>query len=243
MNHAGDLEQHLGAQAAGLGQTERFFWHRLRSEYAMSAIRRYPGPQATVLDIGAGAGVFGTHLPQSLPQARYTFVEPLESLSTRLRARFGEASDWSARTDWRSADAAILLDVLEHQEDDVGFLKEITAKLRPGAILVLTCPALQALWSEWDVRLGHYRRYRVGGLRRVLDSAGLDVLDSRYLFQAMVLPGLIRRRQKLSGPEFPSISRPVNEMIYRLGQMEQACLGWVPFGSSVAAVCRVRERG
>jgi SAM-dependent methyltransferase len=237
---ASDLERHLVAQARELSVAKGFFWHRLRSDYALDAIERHAAGARTVLDVGAGAGVFGEHLRARLPGVRYAFAEPLAPLAADLGARFGSSADWTARGDWRDADAAVLLDVLEHQADDAGFLRDLVAKLRPGSLLVVTCPALEALWSAWDVRLGHFRRYRLRALRRLLALSGLELVDSRYLFQAMVLPGLLRRLHEPSGAEFPEISAALNGALYRLGLVERALAGRVPFGSSVAAVGRVR---
>ncbi len=234
-----DLERHLVAQAGRLNRFEDFFWHRLRSEYALRAIRRYVDPNPTVLDIGAGAGVFGSHFQKAFPGGRYAFVEPLESLAQGLRLRFTPSADWSGKS-YIDADAAVLLDVLEHQEKDVVFLKNLIANLRPCAILIVTCPALPLLWSEWDVKLGHYRRYTLGHFRTVLEEAGLEILGSRYLFQTMVALGLVRKLQRVPSAEFPRLPDMTNRLIYRLGTLERALCGWVPFGSSVAAVCRTR---
>ena len=234
-----DLERHLVAQTSLLNGGASFFWHRLRSEYALDAIRRLARARPTVLDVGAGAGIFGTHLREALPDGRYAFIEPLESLARDLRSRFGPDADWRDRS-YGDADAVVVLDVLEHQEKDVLFLKDLAAKLRPRTILVITCPALDLLWSEWDVKLGHFRRYTLRSLGRVLCGAGLEILDSRYIFHAMVLPGLVRRFQKPSRPEFPEISDTLNRIIYRLGRIERALGSWLPFGSSVGAVCRTK---
>ena len=50
-------------------------------------------------------------------------------------------------------------------------IEAIVAKLRPGTFLVLTAPAMQALWSRWDEMLGHHRRYGTGSLARVVERA------------------------------------------------------------------------
>ena len=234
-----ELEQHLAAQVSNLTRFENFFWHKLRSEYAISAIRRYVRPHPTVLDIGAGAGVFGSHFQEAFPDGQYAFVEPLETLARNLRSRFMPAADWNNKS-YLDADAVVLLDVLEHWEQDVISLKSLTARLPAATILVITSPALPFLWSEWDVKLGHFRRYTARGFRNVLGEAGLEILVNRYLFQTMALVGLVRKFQKLSSSAFPEISDTANGFIYGLGKIERALCSWMPFGSSVAAVCRTQ---
>jgi 2-polyprenyl-3-methyl-5-hydroxy-6-metoxy-1,4-benzoquinol methylase len=58
-----------------------------------------------------------------------------------------------------AADAFLLLDVLEHIEDDRAMLSSLVAAARPGAMFIITVPANPELWSEHDVAFGHYRRY------------------------------------------------------------------------------------
>src|SRR5439155_683450 len=71
------------------------------------------------------------------------------------------------------ADAVLLLDVLEHLDDDVAALVTARRALRPGGLLVITVPAYRWLWSGHDVALGHRRRYTARELSRVVERAGL----------------------------------------------------------------------
>jgi 2-polyprenyl-3-methyl-5-hydroxy-6-metoxy-1,4-benzoquinol methylase len=214
---------------------ERFFWHRIRAEYVLRALVASGfQPGHTVLDIGAGAGVFGRHFARRFPGGQYAFVEPVEALAAHLRACYGETADWTSRS-YREANAVILLDVIEHVEDDRAFLASIAAGVRRGTTLVVTCPALPVLWSHWDTKLGHHRRYTAASLRAALFGAGMVVSDVRYLFQTMVLLGLWRKARPARTPDFPRLSPALNSALYLLGRIERGTLGWVPFGASVAA--------
>jgi hypothetical protein len=53
----------------------------------------------------------------------------------------------------------LLMDVLEHVEDDRAFLADLIALARPGAHILITVPAGPQLWSRHDVTAGHLRRY------------------------------------------------------------------------------------
>ena len=75
--------------------------------------------------------------------------------------------DAGDQADYGSAEFVALLDVLEHQEDDKGFLRSLVDKMQPGSTLLLTVPALQGLWSQWDEALGHFRRYDKASLHSV----------------------------------------------------------------------------
>lgn len=57
--------------------------------------------------------------------------------------------------------------------------------LIPGGRLYLTVPAYRFLWSREDKHAGHFRRYTLGGLCRLLSRCGFRVEYSTYLFWAL----------------------------------------------------------
>jgi 2-polyprenyl-3-methyl-5-hydroxy-6-metoxy-1,4-benzoquinol methylase len=52
-----------------------------------------------------------------------------------------------------------MLDVLEHIEDDVEFLKRIRNVASEDHLILMSVPACQFLYGEHDRLLHHYRRY------------------------------------------------------------------------------------
>jgi len=69
-------------------------------------------------------------------------------------------------------DVVLLLDVIEHLDDDVAGLRAARRCLRDEGLLVVAVPAYPSLWSAHDVALGHRRRYTAIELRRVVELAG-----------------------------------------------------------------------
>jgi 2-polyprenyl-3-methyl-5-hydroxy-6-metoxy-1,4-benzoquinol methylase len=86
-----------------------------------------------------------------------------------------------------------MFDVLEHIQDDEGFLRQVSELLAPGGRLYLTTPAYQALWSTEDQFAGHYRRYTLAALRKKLAAVGLQVEFASYIFLFLPLPVLLLR--------------------------------------------------
>ena len=86
-----------------------------------------------------------------------------------------------------------LFDVVEHIEDDLGFLKSIKLKMRDGAHLFVTVPAYQLLWSNEDVDAGHYRRYTGKSMSKLMEKAGYKVIFSTYLFWPLPIPIFLKR--------------------------------------------------
>lgn len=71
-------------------------------------------------------------------------------------------------------DVAIASEVLEHCADDVGILRELVSKIRPGGHVVLTVPAHMSKWGANDDFCGHLRRYEREELHDKLVAAGLS---------------------------------------------------------------------
>ena len=102
-----------------------------------------------------------------------------------------------------SLDVVCAFDLLEHLDDDLEALREWRRILKPDGWMMLTVPAHPSLWSSHDEVNAHRRRYRRAELRRVLVSAGFEVVRLTH-FNTLLLPGiaLVRWGERLT-------SRPV----------------------------------
>lgn len=56
-------------------------------------------------------------------------------------------------------DSILYIDVIEHIEDDKAELEKASALLNQGGKLFIIVPAHQYLYSPFDKKIGHYRRY------------------------------------------------------------------------------------
>jgi SAM-dependent methyltransferase len=77
-------------------------------------------------------------------------------------------------------DTVFALNVVEHIEDDFLALQNMYKLLRPGGRVIILVPAFQSLYNGFDEQLGHFRRYQVNTLKKLLESAGFRVSFSRY---------------------------------------------------------------
>lgn len=122
---------------------------------------------STVVDVGCGpggtvaslAGRFDAVGIDNAPEA----IDLARSRFPHLPFVLGDAPD-DLRGVRDEVAAFLLMDVLEHVEDDHGLLASLVGALAPGGLVLVTVPADMALWSEQDERLGHHRRYDAGGL-------------------------------------------------------------------------------
>ena len=90
-------------------------------------------------------------------------------------------------------DLIVLLDVLEHIEDDKQSLIELSKLLNPNGKILITVPAMQWLWSKHDVNHHHYRRYTKSSLQEVAKSADLLVVSNNY-FNFILFPLAVIKR-------------------------------------------------
>lgn len=143
-------------------------------------------------------------------------------------------------------DAILLLDVLEHVEDDAAALAALHARLRVGGHLVLTVPAFMLLWSRHDVVNHHFRRYRRGALLARLRGAGFTVPHATY-FNATLFPPIaaVRLLNRLRGVEGGSDADALpgpalNRLLEGVFAAERFWVpqGRLPFGVSLLAVAR-----
>ena len=102
----------------------------------------------------------------------------------RIRFRCCDATTetWEAKFD-----TIVLLDVLEHVEDDVGFLRSLQRALRSEGTLIVKVPSGNWLYGTMDQAIGHYRRYSKKTLRSALQSAGWCSERSFYFNRLGVL--------------------------------------------------------
>jgi len=145
-----------------------------------------PHLHGRVLEVGAGHGTFTELIAGRVDEVVATDLS--ERCAAILDERF--ASDPKVSVvcggleeigDRGLFDSVVVINVLEHIEDDRAALDTLAGLLRPGGALILWVPAFEALYSDFDRRVGHVRRYRSEELRAKVETAGLEVTESRYV--------------------------------------------------------------
>jgi hypothetical protein len=233
------LAHHLDRQVE---RSHDFFWHRVRWYAVRSQLPR--DRPFKLVDVGAGVGLLGEYLHEEFPWADYAFTEPIPALEQRLEARWGATANVWNEARFTGADVVTLLDVAEHIEDDRAFLRELVDKMPVQSRLVMTVPALQSLWSHWDVALGHFRRYDKAMVREVFAPLPVDLLEVSYLFPEMLPAAVVRRRSTREADdeaaEFPDLPSPVNRVLEAVGTGTMRMRHLWPRGTSVFVVARRR---
>ncbi len=170
---------------------------------ALEQVKKFiSSPEVVVLEIGCSSGFFIRDLATTLPEAVIigadVVKEPLYRLARSLSGipliRFDLLK---CPLPDQSIDLIVMLNVLEHIDDDVAALKNAFNLLKPGGGLVIEVPAGPHLYDAYDAQLCHFRRYSSAELKQKLGEAGFGVLRQSHLgfllFPAFVVVKLLNK--------------------------------------------------
>jgi ubiquinone/menaquinone biosynthesis C-methylase UbiE len=161
--------------------------------HAINELKRTLGAKpASIMEVGCSAGHLLADMRRSLPNAMLTggdytlgtLVKLGEKMPDIPLVRFNLADSPLPSNTY---DAMVLLNVLEHIEDDVAATTHIARMLKPGGVAVIEVPAGPELFDDYDRQLQHFRRYTLQDISGVVDRAGL-VIERRNYLGALIYP-------------------------------------------------------
>jgi SAM-dependent methyltransferase len=153
-----------------------FWWFAGKGRLMTALAARWLAESGPGLDVGCGTGA---NLERMRGRGDWTGLDASAEALTFCAERghgalvAGDAGRLPFATG--SFTGVTALDLLEHLGDDAAAAAELYRVLRPGGRLIVTVPAYPGLWSAHDEAMGHVRRYRRAGLRRLLSGAGFEV--------------------------------------------------------------------
>ena len=151
-----------------------------------AALRRMVGgltPQR-LLDVGAGSGFFSKHLLTE-GGAHSALCVDVGYPTSRDETVGGKPVLYRRDCDATDCDLVLMMDVLEHVDNDAGLVRHYATKVPSGAHFLVTVPAFRFLWSGHDVFLEHKRRYTLAEIEQTMRAAGLAVVRGAYYFGAV----------------------------------------------------------
>jgi len=169
LEHAGRLED--PARLEALPQSAVVSFLRLRGD-------------ETVVDYGAGTGVYTVAVAEALPRGRVIAVEALSRLADMLRVKITpELTDRLevVETDANEvpapdavADRVVMVDVLHHLYDQPEALAQVVRLLRPGGLFVVVD------WGDRERPVGPPLDHVLGlaAVRDVVAGMGLEEIEA-----------------------------------------------------------------
>ncbi len=201
----------------------RHWWFRGRREIVARVLEARLPEGASVLDVGCGTGFVLERLAERF---EVTGLEPDATVRARAHPSIaakllpGGSDDLSA-LGGRRFDAVLMLDVLEHVDDDVAALSHVKPALQADGLLLATVPANPKLWSQHDVLNQHRRRYTKAVLAEKLQAASYKVLHLSHINSRLYpLAWAYRHAARDTNAALRIPPAPFNELFSRLFSSE-----------------------
>mgnify|MGYP000686227393 CR=1 FL=1 len=217
------------------------WWIKTRIHYLIKTIFSVEKNINKVIEVGAGTApnlkilmrkfsfkrlvAFDINYPKDEVKGEIDFHSDLDSIEDKF-------------------DLVLLMDVLEHVDDDLHYLNLWKANLcKKGSYIFCTVPAFNSLWSSHDTKLAHYRRYTLKEVRKLFSDSGIEIKESGYifnfLFPIMYLMRKVLKVESSSG----GLSRQnplLNFFLINFFKLEYILskVIKIPFGTSVYLVAR-----
>ena len=187
-------------------------WELSRTDSLIKEIKRYHD-KGLILDIGCGDSYFDLELLKSNIDITRLYGIDI-NLDKKIDINRYYAVNSYSKLDKKKFDTIIMLDVLEHIEDDYEFLNNTVSKLlKDDGCIILTVPAHNFLYNKHDKYLKHYRRYNIKMIRELCSKTNYKIVNYHYFYFSLFIFRLLFRN---TGNEVNNWKYKENSFITRL---------------------------
>jgi len=215
------------------------WWFRARRDIVTRYLHKQTQIDSSILDVGCGTGLMMDHLRSlGFKVEGFDYSDDAISICTHkgLMVKKARLPDVPSL---EPVDTILMMDVLEHIENDRLALKNLQSAVKPGGHLLLTVPAHPRLWTVHDEVHHHFRRYTSKQLYDVIKSSGwvaeyLSPYNS-HLFPIAVLERVMIRMTKRKHTNLQPPGALLNKLLYYAFSAESTRLSMnrcYPFGLS-----------
>ncbi|MCK5073638.1 MAG: methyltransferase domain-containing protein [Bacteriovoracaceae bacterium] len=179
-------------------------WEKSRARFFKNIIEKHiprKNNVSKILDIGSGDGHFARNLLASHQDNFQIHCLDINYTYDFIGQHSHEKIKYIREHTNDEHDFIILMDVLEHIEDDSAALSDIINRnMKNDSCFLITVPAWNFLYSKHDLKLGHIRRYSPSMGKKLISDAGLEIIESGGLFHSLVIPRyLMLLRERIFG--------------------------------------------
>ena len=233
----------------------RHWWFAAKRRIVLALLERHlrldrKGKRSRVADVGCGCGMMLIDLIASRYDAVGVDTSDLALQFCRARNVPVVRGDLQREIllPAGSVDAVLMLDVLEHIENDKEAWRVAVELTKPGGIIICTVPAYRWLWAPRDKFHHHKRRYSREEFLDVLRSASNTEIQlisfmNTFLFPLALIGRLIEkafgRRDRPTDLSIPPLG--LNQALRAAFQTERYFLSRgisFPYGLSLVAAVR-----
>lgn len=178
------------------------YWTIARTLIIQNALSKLS--KGTLLDYGCGTG----HFVESLKS------KGTDAIGYEPATYPGEQSNYIYRSLEGLINSGVLqrvqivtlLDVIEHIDNPEALIKRITFEMPHLKYIVVTVPARQELWSNYDTHYGHKLRYNLIELEKLIGKLDhFRITKYGYMFRLLYIPAfflakLSKRQTEITPP-------------------------------------------
>ena len=186
-----DAEHYGSAHPDGV---QFHYWHLARNRVIERRLRALsPAPGNAIVEIGCGRGVVVEGLRRRGYEVIGIELGRPKPISDAAAPHIVTGQDVFELDDAQceGVEIVLLLDVLEHVSDPADFLRRCKSKFASLRHVLVTMPARQELFSNYDEHYGHYLRYDDDTMAELARDADLELDHFEYFFHALYPPARI----------------------------------------------------
>ncbi len=194
------------------------YWQIARTKIIINKLLAHNLQNFRMLEIGCGRGQVVEALAtkdMDILGVELATVTPFQSVTDKIYT--GRSFAALPKHQKEQITLGLLLDVIEHIEDPMQFIKEIYEEYPNMSYIFLTVPAMNKLWSNYDEYINHYKRYEISDLAAIAKLTDSTVLDYGYFFHSLYpmarLLLKLKNKRNLSIKAPTRFTRPLHSMI------------------------------
>jgi len=136
-----------------------------------------------ILEVGAGIGNFSNLLQTN---GKVTSIDINKDYLkfpgvSNVDIGYGDIENGDYFFKDKKFDSIVCLNVIEHVRNDRKAFENVYKLLKKGGVSIILVPAGACLFSKYDKLLGHYKRYSLNSLKKMLEDKRFNVLEARYI--------------------------------------------------------------
>jgi len=138
-----------------------------------------------IIEVGCGSGLLLQYIPKNFDIVGADFSQGnLDKAKEKnphinfFKADLSDKNSWDGY--YGEFDTVLCSEVVEHIENDKNAMEILYSLVKSDGILVLTVPAFNILFSEFDRKEGHFRRYSKKQISSLVEQVGFHIEESRY---------------------------------------------------------------
>ncbi len=183
------------------------FWYRARRDLTEIILKEYNISGKRILEVGCGAGSQLEVLLKNNEVIGWDINELAikEAKDRGLDVCYGNVENIIEKHE--KYDVVCAFDVLEHLKNDELAIKNIYEILKDDGYFIFSVPAFQFLFSAHDVFVGHYRRYSMKRIKKIIFDNNFKKVKLFYWNFFLFIPVMIARLVSKNKPPRTSIKK------------------------------------